>query len=95
MDGFIRVYDGIRYLVLFVPEKHVAIYSRIRYLISQKVTLRMCFSHNCEKIKIDSYSFPLETMMTSRNIIILIRSVFNKDRSNNYYSIVLEKYSYK
>ena len=34
VDGFIRVYDGIRYLVLFGPEKYNAIYSRIRYVIS-------------------------------------------------------------
>ena len=32
MDLF-RVYDGVRYLVLFGPEKY-AIYNRIRYLIS-------------------------------------------------------------
>ena len=33
VDGFIRVYDGIRYLVLFATKKHDAIYNRIRYLI--------------------------------------------------------------
>ena len=35
-DGFIRVYDGTRYLVLFCPEKYDVSYNRIRYLISQK-----------------------------------------------------------
>ena len=29
VDGFIKVYDGIRYLVLFCPEKYDAIYNRI------------------------------------------------------------------
>ena len=36
VDGFITVYDGTRYLVLFGPEKNDAICNRIRYLISQK-----------------------------------------------------------
>ena len=30
VDGFIKVYDGNRSLVLFSPEKHDAIYNRIR-----------------------------------------------------------------
>ena len=35
IDGFIKVYDETRYLVLFNSEKYDAIYNRIRYLISQ------------------------------------------------------------
>ena len=31
--GFIRDYDGTKYLVLFRLEKYDAIYDRIRYLI--------------------------------------------------------------
>ena len=43
VDRFIRVYDGIIYLVSFSPEKY-AICNRIRYRISQKkVALHMCF----------------------------------------------------
>ena len=34
VDRFIRVYDGIRYVVLFGPEKYDAIYNRIRYLLA-------------------------------------------------------------
>ena len=34
VEGFLRVYDGIRYLVLFGSETYDAIYSR--YLTSQK-----------------------------------------------------------
>ena len=34
IDGFIRVYDGTRYLVLFGSEKYDFIYNRIRYPIS-------------------------------------------------------------
>ena len=36
VDGFIRVYDGSRHLVLLGPEKYDAISDRIKYLISLK-----------------------------------------------------------
>ena len=42
VHGFIRVNDGIRYLVLFSLEKYDATYNRIRYLINKKVGI----SHN-------------------------------------------------
>ena len=45
IDGFIRIYDGTRYLVLF--GKYGATYNRIIYLISQKF---QCYV----KIKVDS-----------------------------------------
>ena len=72
VDGFIRVYDGASYLVLFVPEKYDVIYKRIRYLISQKSGITYAFSHNYAKIKVDSYNSKLQ------NVVILIRSVLNK-----------------
>ena len=31
--------DGIRYLLLFGPERYDAIYDRVRYLINKKVAL--------------------------------------------------------
>ena len=34
VDGFMRIYDRTRYLVLFDPGKYDAIYSRTRYFIS-------------------------------------------------------------
>ena len=55
VDGFIRVYDGIRRLVLFGPEKYNAIYSRIRYVISQKSCITYVISLDFTKIKVDSY----------------------------------------
>ena len=36
IDGFIRVSDGTRYLVLFGSEKYDSFHNRIRYLISVK-----------------------------------------------------------
>ena len=32
IDGFIRVYDRTRYLVLFGSEKYDSMYNRVRYL---------------------------------------------------------------
>ena len=36
IDGFINIYDGIRYLVLLGSGLNNTIYNRIRYLISEK-----------------------------------------------------------
>ena len=61
LDGFIRVFDGTRYLVLFGSEKYDFIYSRIRYLIRVKSGITYVISCNNAKIKVDSYdSLPLE-----------------------------------
>ena len=43
VDGFIRVYDGTKYFVLFELEKHDSIYNRIRSLISKKMVLLILF----------------------------------------------------
>ena len=34
IDGFINIYDGTRYLVLFGPERYNAIYNWIKYITS-------------------------------------------------------------
>ena len=61
IDGSIRIYDGIRYLVLLGPEKYDAIYNRIRYLISLKNGITYVFSLYFAKIKVDCYDFlPIE-----------------------------------
>ena len=60
VNGFIRVYDEIRYLALFGPEKYDPIYNRIRYLISQKNDIKNVASHNYANIKNGSFdSLPL------------------------------------
>ena len=51
IDGFIGVYDGTRYLVLFGSEKYDSIYNRIRYFISVKGSITYLISHNCAKSK--------------------------------------------
>ena len=94
IDGFIRVCDGTRYLALFGNKKYDFIYNRIRYLIGVKSGITYVISHNYVKIKVDSYdSLPLEKIMAFHNVIILIKSLFNKDKNNYYYNIFLEKAS--
>ena len=56
IDGFIRVYDGTRYLVLFADEKYDFIYNRIRYLIGVKSVITYIVSHNYKKIQVDLYN---------------------------------------
>ena len=61
IDGFIRVYDETRYLVLFGSKKYNFICNRIRRLISVKSGITYVSSHNYAKIKVDSCdSLPLE-----------------------------------
>ena len=95
-DGFIRVNDGTRYLTLFGSEKYDAIFNNIRYLRSLKSSLTYIFSHYFAKIKVDSYdSLPIEKRLNLHSVIILIKSVFNKDKNHDYYEIFLEKFSYQ
>ena len=45
-------------------------------------------NHNFGKIRIDSYnSLPIEKILTFHNVIILIKSVINKNKNHCYYSI--------
>ena len=61
IDEFIRIYDETRYLTLFGSENYDAIYNRIKYLISLKISVKYIFSYHLAKIKVDSYdSVPIE-----------------------------------
>ena len=53
IDGFIRVYDGTRYLILLGAEKYDFNYMKIKYLIGVKNGITFVFSHNYAKIKFD------------------------------------------
>ena len=80
IDWIVRIYDGTRYLTLFDTKKYDAIYDNIRYLISIKSGINYIFSYYFAKIKVDSYdSLSIEKILTLHNVIILIKSVFNKD----------------
>ena len=54
IEGFIRVCNGTKYLVLIGSEEYDSIYNRIRYLISVKSFTTYILAHNYAKIKVDS-----------------------------------------
>ena len=92
IDGFIRICDGTIHLVIFGPEKHDAIYNRIRYPINLKVGITDVFSDCYARMKVDSYdSLPIEKTLTLNNLKILINSVFCKYQNHHYYNIFSEK----
>ena len=76
VGGSIRVYDGIRYLVLFGYQKYDPIYNKIRYLINQKKLYYLCFFHNYVKIKIDSYDSLLPEKMLILGNVVILKSIF-------------------
>ena len=93
IDGFLRVYDGIRYLVLRLKTM-ISFYNRIKYLVGVKGSITYVFCHNHGRIKVDSHdSLTLEKTFTLLNIIILIKSVLNKDQNYFYNNTFLEKSS--
>ena len=60
-------------------------------LISGKSGDTDSINHNFGKIRIDSYnSLSIEKILTF-HVIILIKSVVNKNKNENYYNIFLEK----
>ena len=92
IDGFNRIYDGTRYLVLFDSEKYDAIYNKIRYLLSLKSSIAYAFSHYFAKSLVESYdSLPIEKRLTLHSVTILIKSVFNKEKNHYHCKIFLEK----
>ena len=95
-DGFIKIHNKIRYSVLF-DNWCDKICGTIKYLLSKKKSgITDSINHNFSKIKIDSFdSLPIEKILTFYNVIILTKSVVNKNKNEYYYNIILEKDSYK
>ena len=89
IDGFIRVRGcEFRHLVLFYYGLFDNIYDKIKYLIREKGSITDNINHNFGKIRIDSYnSLPIEKILTFHNVIILIKSVVNKNKNNHYYNV--------
>ena len=65
-------------MMLFMTELDISLKSGITYI----------FSHYFAKIKIDSYnSLHIEKILNLHNVILLIKSVLNKDKNHYYYKI--------
>ena len=95
IDGFIKIYDGIRYLVLFSYLFH-EISNRTEYLKSEKSGITDSINYNFAKIRIVSCnSSPFENILTFHSVMILIKSVVNENKNKYYYNIFLEKGSYQ
>ena len=97
VDGFVRDYDRTKYLVLFIPKNNNAIFDRIRYFIPSCVTY--VDTSDYVKIKIDSDdALRLEKhffSLTMHNLVILIKSVFNKQLNQYYCKTFSRKCSYQ
>ena len=79
IDGFIKIYNESKYLVLLGLEKYDDIYNRIRYLVSLKSSITYTSSHYFAKIKVDSYdSLPIEKRLILHNVTIHLKSLLNK-----------------
>ena len=92
IDAFIKTHNGIRCLVLFDYGWFDKMSDRIKYLISEKSGITDSINQNFGKIRSDSYnSLPVEKILTFHNLIILIKSVFIKNKNQNNYIIFLEK----
>ena len=105
IDGFIISLDGkIKHSILFDYELFNKICDKIKYIISKKNGLTNSINHNFGKIRIDSYnSLRIKKILTFHDVIvyiihdviILIKSLVNKNKNKYYYNIFLEKDSYK
>ena len=73
IDGFVKTYGGIRYLVLFDSERYNAIYNRIKYLEREKSGIIDRVNHNFARIRIDSYN-SLPAMVSCSRLIWITNS---------------------
>ena len=81
-DEFMKIHNKIRYLVLFDQNYCDKICDKIKYFISKKSGITNSINHNFGRIRFDSYdSLPIEKILIFHNVIILIKSVV--DKNNN------------
>ena len=70
--------------------------NRIKYLISEESGMADIINQHFAKIRIDAYNFlPIEKILASHNVMILMKSVAKENKNKYYYDIFLEKDSYK
>ena len=68
----------------------------VKYLISEKSGITDSINYSFGNIRIESYNYlPIEKIFTFHNVIILIKSVVNKSKDEDYYNMFLEKKSYE
>ena len=84
IDRFIMVLDGkTKHLVLFSCGLIDKICDKIKHLISEKSGITDSINHNFGNIRIDSCNYlPIQKIFTFHNVIILIKSVVNKNKND-------------
>ena len=80
-DVFIKIYDGIRYLVLINYGWFDKNCDRIKYIVSKKCRITQIVLIIILELPELVHIIPFK---------ILIKSVVNKDKNNYYYKIFLE-----
>ena len=82
IDGFIKIHNKIKYLVLFDYSYCDKTCDKIKYLISEKSDITDSSNHNFGRIRIDLHgSLPIEKILTFHNVVILIKSVVKKNKN--------------
>ena len=90
IDAFIKIHDTVRYSLLIDYSYCDRVWDKINYLISRKSGVRESINYNFARMRIDSFdSLPIEKTLTFYNVIILIKSVFNRNKNEYYYKIFL------
>ena len=76
IDGFIKIHDKIKHLVLFDYSYSDKIRDKFRYLICEKGGITGNVNHNFARIRINSYdSLHIEEILTFHYVIIHVKSV--------------------
>ena len=89
IDGIKRTYDWNRYLTLFGSIKYDVIHDKIRYVRSLKGSIIYLFLIFCKDQSWFLRFFAYRKKLYLQNVVILIKSVLNKDKSPYYYKIIL------
>ena len=88
IDGFLKIFDGIRYLVLLGHswyDKICDMINFINYHVIEKSGIKDSINRYFARIRIDSNnSLLVEKTLNFHNFIILIKSVIDKNE-NNYF----------
>ena len=93
INGFVKVYDKIKNLVLFDYSYYDDVSNKIKYFISGATD---SINHNIAIFGVDSYySLTIAKILPFQHVIILFNSVVSKNKNNYYYNILLEKMSFK
>ena len=88
----IKTHNKIRYLILFDYSYCDKICDRIKYHLSEKVALQIVLITILEKSElIHIIALPIEKILTFHNVIVVIKSVINRNKNECCYNIFLEK----